>query len=76
MIVRNETTSYLWVRPPGASLIDAFGGLRCAFPTLEHTDECNGEALGFAADGAGLFSGSERTAGCPTPHLHSYTFTP
>lgn len=78
VVLRNETLAYVWVRPAGASLIAAFGALRCPFPTLERTDECNGEAVAFAADGLGVFSGSERvgTAACAMPHLHSYTFTP
>lgn len=78
VVLRNETLAYVWVRPAGASLIAAFGALRCPFPTLEHTNECNGEAVAFAADGRGVFSGSERvgTAACAMPHIHSYTFTP
>lgn len=75
--VRNESLAFVWVRPAGSALVDAFLGQRCAFPTLVTPagGECNGEALGFSADGTGLTSASE-TGPCPLADAHSYTFQP
>ena len=80
VILRSEGRSLLWVRAPGQSLFNAFAGLSCSFSTLEQDDECNGEAIAFAADGHGLFTGSERSSAggnsCPQTHLHSYALQP
>jgi len=75
--VRNESLAFVWVRPPGSALVDAFRGQRCAFPTLATPadGECNGEALGFSADGSSLTSASE-TGPCPMANAHGYTFQP
>ncbi len=77
VVVRNESLAFVWVRPAGSALIDAFLGQRCAFPTLATpaSGECNGEALAFSADGTGLISASE-TGPCPQAEAHGYTFQP
>jgi len=76
--LRNENLAYVWERPAGATLADAFNGMRCDFPTLATTrnsDECNGEAIGFTRDGLGLVTASER-GGCATTNVHTYAFSP
>lgn len=79
LLLRSEREAYLWHRPPGTPLLSALSGLRCAFETLatpDDSDECNGEAITFAADGRAVYSASERgsTGGpmCPDTSVHAY----
>lgn len=54
--IRTYDSAYLWRRPAGMSIDEALAGAPCAIPLR---DETQGEALGFAADGAGYYTVSE-----------------
>ncbi len=85
VVLRNEEEAFLWHRAPGAELLTAFlapPGLRCPMPTLAtptNSDECNGEAIAFSADGQSLLTASERSsaggAACPNTSVHAYTIS-
>lgn len=57
LIVRTYGPAFMWRRSPGQSLVEALGGVPCPLPT---SDETQGEAVAFAADGRGYFTVSER----------------
>jgi hypothetical protein len=83
LVLRSEREAVLWHRPPGTPLLSALMGLRCAFDTLatpEDSDECNGEAITFSADGTAAYTASERgSAGgpaCPNTSVHAYDIMP
>lgn len=83
LLLRSEREAYLWHRPPGTSLSSALSGLRCAFATLatpDDSDECNGEAITFSADGRTVYTAGERgsTGGpaCPDTSVHAYDILP
>jgi hypothetical protein len=54
--VRTYASAYLWRRPSGMSVAQAFQGEPCVIPI---ESEQQGEAIGFAADGSGYFTTSE-----------------
>lgn len=54
--VRTYTVALLWLRPPGASIAEAFAGEPCKIPLA---DESQGETLSFAGDGGGYYTVSE-----------------
>jgi hypothetical protein len=83
LLLRSEREAVLWYRPTGTPLLSALTGLRCAFDTLatpDDSDECNGEAITFSADGRTVYSASERgsTGGpsCPDTSVHAYDILP
>lgn len=57
IVVRTYSTAFLWTRAPGQSVAAALGGVRHAIPIAA---EAQGEAIGFAADGSGYFTASEK----------------
>lgn len=75
--LRNEALAFIWIRPAGAPLTDAFATTACAFSTLAtpaNSTECNGEALAFSESGDALISAGENVD-CATSDIHTYTFT-
>jgi hypothetical protein len=54
--VRTYTHAFLWLRPPGASIADAFAGEPCTIPLAV---EIQGETLAIAHDSAGYYTLSE-----------------
>ena len=65
VLVRTYRRVLAFARPKGASLEAAFGVDPCSAP---QADERQGEAVGFAADGAGYFTISEG-ANAPIHHF-------
>lgn len=59
VILRTSTSAFLWWRPAGGALWEAFSGTACPLALLE---EPNGEAMGFDHAGTGYFTLSEGTA--------------
>lgn len=57
VIVRSYTAAYLWQRDPSRPLHETFQGPSCEVPLAP---EPQGESLGFAADGQGYFTVSEK----------------
>lgn len=57
--IRTYTMAYLWQRPAGTDLWDAFSEPGLSIPLA---DEPLGEAIAFAADGQGYFTVSEGTS--------------
>jgi hypothetical protein len=54
--VRTYDEALLWLRPPGASIAEAFAGEPCPIPLA---DEPQGEAFAFAGDGSGYYTVGE-----------------
>jgi hypothetical protein len=54
--IRTYGTVWVWSRPPGTALADAFASAPCEGPSVI---EAQGEAIAFAADGASYFTASE-----------------
>ncbi len=59
VILRTSTSAFLWWRPTGGSLWEAFNDSACSLALRE---EPNGEAMGFDHAGTGYFTLSEGTA--------------
>jgi hypothetical protein len=56
LAIRTYGTAWLWPRTEGATVAEAFGASPCEGPSAL---EPQGEAIAFAADGAGYFTASE-----------------
>ncbi|MBL9004614.1 MAG: hypothetical protein JNJ46_10225 [Myxococcales bacterium] len=54
--IRTYDAAFLWRRPAGMTVADALAGIPCPLPLRV---EPQGEALGFASDGAGYYTVSE-----------------
>ena len=61
IVVRTYSAAFLWRRAPGATIAEAFATEPCALPRPR---DPQGEAIGFARDGRGLYTVSE---GAGTP---------
>lgn len=57
--VRTYFQAFLWLRPPGASIADAFAGEPCTIPLAL---EAQGETLAVAPDASGYYTMSEGDA--------------
>lgn len=57
--VRTYAQAFLWLRPPGTSIADAFAGEPCTIPLAI---EKQGETLAIAHDGSGYYTLSEGEA--------------
>jgi hypothetical protein len=69
VILRSYTTAFVWRRAQGTPLSAAFAGEPCPVPLA---DEPQGEAIGFAADGASYYTLSEGFS----PPLYQYLQAP
>jgi PKD repeat protein len=71
LIVRTYSHAFLWRRPPGASVGEAFATEVCRAPIVS---EPQGEAICFAADESGYFTVSEGSH--PPLHFFDRTVAP
>ncbi|MBI4582580.1 MAG: PKD domain-containing protein [Planctomycetes bacterium] len=65
IILKTHSHAFLWRRPAGSAIEEAFAGEPCPLPARS---EPQGEAIGFGADGLGYFTLSEG------PHPPLYFF--
>jgi hypothetical protein len=72
ILVRSIAAGYLFTRSVGQSVADALNGPGLSFPLAV---EPQGEAIGWAADGAGFYTASE-TDGGPSAPISFYSFGP
>jgi len=56
IIIRNYSSAYVWARPPGSNLWDAFSGTQYPVTLIV---EPQGEAIGYNANGSGFYTTSE-----------------
>lgn len=60
IVLRTETTAYIWDRLPGSSVDEALKGPPCVVPISSH--ESNGEAIAFAPTGTSYYTLGEGTS--------------